>query len=880
MSTSSAPPAWFAALREQLGPTQVSLRSEDLVTYARDLCPRGLLAIAGAQSPPTHPAAVVWPQSAAEVQTVLRLCRQYGVALVPFGAGSGVAGGAVGPAGSLVLDTKRMRAVQIDADRGVVSFEPGILGWHLEEKLNRQGLSLGHFPSSIMCSTAGGWLATRSAGQMSTKYGKIEDLVRSLEVCTGDGERRQLENGDRGGTDWVQLLVGSEGTLGVITRATCAIRPMPKSRRMRGFRFPSLAQACQAIQQLLQMGMRPAVLRLYDELDTLISGIGRHGGGRLPDAAELLSEDEPGRLDIEHLLRLLRKDAQKLKGRLERWLVRTLLGETTALNALIEKLLGRFGQGCRLIVGFEGETATTAAEDALARDWLLRSGGLDLGEEPGQHWLRHRYDVSFKMSKAFMAGGFIDTIEVACTWERLLPLYHEVRAALAPYAICMAHFSHAYVDGCSIYFSILARRNTDSASTPAENRVAVALDEQCYDALWQAAMQATLRRGGTISHHHGVGRLKTPFLVGEHGSSLRILSALRTACDPDGICNPGNLSVATQKLPPSDAKPFAPSAAPESSFLVEISGETRLLEVEQKLRAQELSLGGLPPWAWERSLSEALLAPCPSEASLENGRLRDRRAQVRASLQDKSELCVPPQIVPRRATGPDLGQALLGNSTPALTATLSAATLRLCRRPVAVSWTGYLFAHTGSAVRALFAARNLHGAGGIAEVVLTNRSLLNRLLGLETLAPAESWALLVRPAGPESVATAAQLELEGYLASEFCGRLPAEKCRDFWEPFGESASALPQSAYTAARAKHFPAHKTAVALVHSSPAALTTLIDKVDGACLVCGVYLHGMTLCTDSPFLQPSAEAEAKGAEVSLWPRLVAALEGKHAQP
>src|SRR5206468_3028115 len=112
------------------------------------------------------------------------------------------------------IDTKRLRAMKIDAARSVVEFEPGILGWHLEERLNRQGLSLGHFPSSIMCSTVGGWLATRGAGQMSTKYGKIEDLVHSLELCTGDGARLQLDNGDGGGTDWIQLAVGSEGTLG------------------------------------------------------------------------------------------------------------------------------------------------------------------------------------------------------------------------------------------------------------------------------------------------------------------------------------------------------------------------------------------------------------------------------------------------------------------------------------------------------------------------------------------------------------------------------------------------------------------------------------------------------------------------------------------
>src|SRR6185295_15787908 len=169
-----------------------------------------------------------------------RLASEHRVPVVPYGAGSGVAGGTLAPAGSLVLDTKRMRAVTIDAARGVVRFEPGILGWHLEERLNRRGFSLGHFPSSIMCSTAGGWLATRGAGQMSTKYGKIEDMVRSLELCTGDGKLVHCDNGDRGGADWAQLIAGSEGTLGVITAATCALREIPAARRLRGYAFSTL----------------------------------------------------------------------------------------------------------------------------------------------------------------------------------------------------------------------------------------------------------------------------------------------------------------------------------------------------------------------------------------------------------------------------------------------------------------------------------------------------------------------------------------------------------------------------------------------------------------------------------------------------------------
>src|SRR5262249_48880766 len=154
-------------------------------------------------------------------------------------------------------------------------FEAGIIGEHLEHELNRRGHTMGHFPSSIMCSTFGGWLAARSAGQLSTRYGKIEDMVRDLTFVDGRGNIHQAESGSS--PDWVQLLVGSEGTLGIITRASCTIHPLPEAKLYRGWSFPRLAAGLEAIRRLLQRELRPAVVRLYDELDSLLH---RTGGGK------------------------------------------------------------------------------------------------------------------------------------------------------------------------------------------------------------------------------------------------------------------------------------------------------------------------------------------------------------------------------------------------------------------------------------------------------------------------------------------------------------------------------------------------------------------------------------------------------------------------
>jgi alkyldihydroxyacetonephosphate synthase len=855
-------PSLRDSLQAFLGPDGVSRRAEDLQTYSYDLWPRGLITASGEKPPESPPGLIVWPRSEAEVAGVLRLCSAAGAPVVPYGAGSGVAGAAVGPPGSVVLDTKRMTRVDIDPDRGVVTFDPGILGWHLEERLNRRGLSLGHFPSSIMCSTAGGWLATRGAGQMSTKYGKIEDLVRRLTLCTGAGEIVACENGDFGGADWVQLVVGSEGTLGVITSATCTVRPMPALRRLRGYAFPSVESACDAIRHILQLGMRPAVVRLYDEIDTLINGLGRHSGRAKSGGLPFSGPDH-----FEEILRHLRSDARRLTGRVERWLLKTVLGETEPVTRLISRLLQRVHPESMLILGFEGDEQMTEREDAYAREQMARSGGRDLGEEPGQHWLAHRYDVSFKQPRVFAAGAFADTIEVAATWERLLPLYREVRAAVAPYALCMAHFSHAYPDGCSIYFTMIVRREAGPDLSPAENQRAVQADTARYDAMWQAAMQATLRVGATISHHHGVGRLKTPYLPAEHGASLRILSALQTACDPQHVCNPGNLASPKEPPPAPPRAPDVETSLPKidaADFLVEAPGTMPLFALEQALRPQRLSLGGLCPWAYGRTLAEALLHPRPSEASLELGRLRDRRVRLRVELPGGAELVIPPQPAPRRATGPDLGQVFLGQTDlypePF---TLRTATLRVCRlhdepvenRPGAQRFAGYLFYSAEAAVRAMLLARSLHGGAAFSDLYVVDEALFHRVLAGKPHPSSFGFGLLARAAGPAELAAVALKTLHARIMAGRPEDAPVAElgdalCREILCP--DSLCGMAATAESVAEhAGRFPAHEEAIPGKLQSQAALTELLEsqaKAGSVSLLCGIYLHGIALCSDRP--------------------------------
>ena len=230
------------------------------------------------------------------------------------------------------------------------------------------------------------------------------------------------------------------------------------------------------MRQVMQRGLRPAVVRLYDEPDTALA-----------------------------------------------------LGS-----------IGLEAEGCLLIWMLEGDDGTVALEQDSVEAACLAAGGQPLGEAPGEHWYAHRYAMGYRQTQILPDPvGLVDTFEVATTWANLESLYAAVKGALSARAYTMAHFSHAYADGCSIYFTALweADRPEDS--------------ETAYRSLWDEAMAACRQAGGTISHHHGIGRQKAAWLKEELGPAFGILEAIKQALDPDGLFNPGNLGLG-RPLPSSD----------------------------------------------------------------------------------------------------------------------------------------------------------------------------------------------------------------------------------------------------------------------------------------------------------------------------------------
>jgi alkyldihydroxyacetonephosphate synthase len=373
-------------------------------------------------------------------------------------------------------------------------------------------------------------------------------------VVTGTGEiikTDELARASRG-PNWTQLVVGSEGTLAIITAARLRVALAPALRVFRGYEFEDVEAGVEAIRRVMQRGLRPAVVRLYDEADTFFHNLSALGGsgdkapeidrerfapipadgeGALP-ALPADTTDPDSRLgQITRWLRSARRPGG-LSSLIRRELLGAALDRPKLLNALIDTVNDRVSRsGCRMIVGLEGSRIRTEVEARLTFTELERAGGRDLGEDPGLEWFEHRYSVSYAMSKVFRQGAFVDTMEVAATWDRLMDLYRAVREAITEHAAVMAHFSHAYPDGCSIYFSFAGH---------GANRVE---SERVYDAIWSAGMRATSRVGGTISHHHGIGLLKAPFMAAEHREALRILGAVKSTLDPDGILNPGKLGL-------------------------------------------------------------------------------------------------------------------------------------------------------------------------------------------------------------------------------------------------------------------------------------------------------------------------------------------------
>ena len=455
---------------------------------------------------PHPPDAVVYPTNEDEIAALLAWAADNDVAVIPFGGGSSVLGGVEPPASDrliITLDLARLdRVLSVDTTSRTARIQAGATGPELEAQLNAQGFTLGHFPQSFEFSTLGGWIATRSAGQNSIGYGKIEHMTQAVRVITPIGI---LETKDTpataAGPSLLQLLLGSEGTYGVITEATMRIHPLPQAQDYRGILFHNLEDSVATFRDLMQhRQLHPAIIRLSDAPETAayaVMGHEHHGLRRLADTL------------IERYLKMRGYDL------------------TTGSTLML--------------LGFEGDDPWVARQWNLALEICADHGGLSLGQAVGRSWRRERYAQPYLRDTLLGHGIMVDTLETATTWSNLLNLYTAMVQAMKKSitesgggpGYVMTHVSHAYAQGASLYSTFLGRQVADP-------------DPLVKQAQWQAVKQATteaiLAAGGTLTHHHGIGRDHAPWLEQEVGTGgMHVLRALKSSLDPAGIMNPGIL---------------------------------------------------------------------------------------------------------------------------------------------------------------------------------------------------------------------------------------------------------------------------------------------------------------------------------------------------
>jgi len=481
-----------AALTEAVGIEAIFTSNEDRLRHSSGRGYADLARMRGG-SLEAAPDAVVIPADAQALRRVLDVCATEGIAVVPFGGGTSVVGGVEPLRGEhqrlISLDLGALREVSVDHRSLTARLGAGLRGPEAEAALGREGLTLGHFPQSFEYATIGGFAATRSAGQASSGYGRFDSVVSSIRLIAPAGDLQTLETPHTAaGPALRELVVGSEGVLGVIPEVTVRVRPAPQLRRYEAWMAESFEAGTEIVRAMAQGPGLPDIVRVSDE------------------------EETQGSL--------------------------ALSGPRGTTGRLFDGYLGlrkRRG-GCLTIVGFEGDEESVARRRALAVRGLRSGGAAYLGQAAGRSWEHGRYQGPYLRDTLMGMGAMVETLETSHTWSRLGELHDAVAAAIhaslagqGTPGLVFCHLSHAYADGASLYFTFISR-----------SRHGEELEQ--WRQVKQAASQAIVATGGTITHHHAVGRDHAPYMEAEVGrTGLDVLRAVKDQLDPAGIMNPGKL---------------------------------------------------------------------------------------------------------------------------------------------------------------------------------------------------------------------------------------------------------------------------------------------------------------------------------------------------
>jgi alkyldihydroxyacetonephosphate synthase len=412
-------------LEEIVGPDYIRTDEPSRLVYSTDWSWMPQMWLDRGERLPT-PDYIVHPGSAEEIAAIMEVANKYRLPVVPWGGGSGTQGGAVPIYGGILIDLKRLdKIIAIDEKSLTVTAQAGIIGQQLEWALNERGLTLPHYAASSNCATLGGYLAPRGTGTVSTKYGKAEDMVMSMQIVLPTGEiiRTPPVPQHASGPDWPRLFLGAEGTFGIITEATMRVEYLPAARLLRAFLFDNLSHAIEAGRRIMTRRLHPFVIRLYDPEST---------------------------------------------------------------RTQVKRVLGFDFEGAYMVIGFDGDPDIAALEEQKAIAICLELGATDVGREPGERWWHHRYDFYYpplSLKLPWMYG----TTESVATYDKIEQLYwaekRAVEEGFRQWNIkFIAHFSHWFHWGVMVYSRFIIEE------PPRDAREALRLHNRVWNAAMEAVL--------------------------------------------------------------------------------------------------------------------------------------------------------------------------------------------------------------------------------------------------------------------------------------------------------------------------------------------------------------------------------------------------------
>ena len=495
------PEALRSGLERAVGAEFVSVDRLDRVVHARGKSLRDLIRQRRGELPRV-PDAVVRPGSEAAITAILREAVSADAVVIPFGGGSSISGSLEAPADEtrpvISVDLARLNKVlAIDSASRLARVQAGVVGPQLEEQLAAQGYTFGHFPDSFTHSTLGGWIATRSSGMQSDRYGDIADLTRGLRVVTPSGTLvTQPVPSTSTGPSVREMVLGSEGRLGIITEATVHVRPIPEQRKILGYLFPTFTDGLNAMRDIAASDCSVSVTRVSDAHETQFS---------------FAMRTNPTALDRF---------------------------QSKALRTFLRRRLGYdVHQMCLSFIGYEGTEGHVAEQRKKVGKIVKRHGGVCIGSGPGALYDQKKFDTPHIRDFLLDRGAAGDVSETAMPWSRLTPVYDAVCAAaysafvhVGVQGYLMCHLSHSYHAGACLYFTFAF------VPTPGGDMATE------YAVIKSAIQQAFVDNGATLSHHHAVGTEHAQWLEQDISApGVAMIEALFAGMDPGRHLNPGKI---------------------------------------------------------------------------------------------------------------------------------------------------------------------------------------------------------------------------------------------------------------------------------------------------------------------------------------------------